>query len=89
MGKAHRGETQNKTREQTNRSGDIQAITKESSFKYTTFLRNKHLLLATLSTAQKGYSLLRVTRHFNISPNQVLAIGDSHNDEDWICSITA
>jgi len=61
-----------------------QAITKESSFKYTTFLRNKHLLLATLSTAQKGYSLLRVTRHFNISPNQVLAIGDSHNDEDML-----
>ncbi|HHF99035.1 MAG TPA: HAD family phosphatase [Candidatus Aerophobetes bacterium] len=61
-----------------------EAITKETRFKYVTFLRNKHLLLATLSTAQKGHSLLRVARHFNLSPGEILAIGDSHNDIDML-----
>jgi len=61
-----------------------EALVKEDSFKYTTFLRNRYLLIASLSTAQKGRALLRVAQHFNIPPQQVLAIGDSHNDEDML-----
>ena len=61
-----------------------EAITRESNFKYTTFLRNKCFLIATLSTAQKGCSLLRVAQHFGIPPSEVLAIGDSHNDMDML-----
>lgn len=61
-----------------------EALVKNGSFKYTAFLRNRHFLVASLSTAQKGRSLLRVVHHFKISPGQVLAIGDSHNDEDML-----
>ncbi|MBC7190191.1 HAD family phosphatase [Candidatus Aerophobetes bacterium] len=59
-------------------------LVKDGSFKYTVFLRNRRLLLATLATAQKGRSLLRVAEHFNISPEEVVAIGDSNNDEDML-----
>lgn len=61
-----------------------EALVKDGNFKYTAFLRNRHLLIASLSTAQKGRSLLRVAQRFNIPPRQVLAIGDSHNDEDML-----
>lgn len=61
-----------------------QILLKENNFKYTTFLRNRHLLTATLATALKGRSLLQVARHFKIPPSQILAIGDSQNDEDML-----
>ena len=61
-----------------------QALLKEGHFKYTAFLRNRYHLLASLSTAQKGFSLLRVAQHLQVPPHQVLAIGDSHNDEDML-----
>ncbi len=56
----------------------------KNHLKYVTFLRNKSYLTASLSTALKGKSLVRVTQHFNIPSSQVLAIGDSQNDEDML-----
>jgi len=59
-------------------------LLKDSNFKYTTFLRNRFFLTAALSTTQKGSSLARVAEHFKIPPSQVLAIGDSQNDEHML-----
>jgi len=59
-------------------------LIRENHMKYVTFLRNKGYVTASLSTALKGKSLLRAAQHFNIPPSQVLAIGDSQNDEDML-----
>ncbi len=56
----------------------------KNHLKYVTFLRNTNYLTTSLSTALKGRSLVRVTQHFHIPPSQVLAIGDSQNDEDML-----
>ncbi|MBE0478297.1 HAD family phosphatase [Candidatus Aerophobetes bacterium] len=61
-----------------------QALMKNGDFKYTAFIRNRHIILATLSTTHKGNALMRVAEHFNICPCEILAIGDSHNDEDML-----
>lgn len=61
-----------------------QILLEETDFKYTIFLRNKYIILVSLSTAQKGFSLLRVAQNLGISPHQVLTVGDSHNDEDML-----
>ncbi len=61
-----------------------QVLLKENNFKYTTFIRNKHFLSVGLTTALKGKSLVRVAKHFKIKPSQVLAIGDSQNDEEML-----
>jgi len=61
-----------------------QTLLRSNNFKYTTFLRNRHFLTATLATALKGRSLLQVAQHFKIQPSQILAVGDSQNDEDML-----
>jgi len=59
-------------------------LIQKNHIKYVTFLRNKCYITASLSTALKGKSLARASQHFNIPASQVLAIGDSQNDEDML-----
>ena len=61
-----------------------QILLRENDLKYTTFLRNRHFLTATLATALKGRSLSRVAWSFRVYPSQVVAVGDSQNDEDML-----
>lgn len=61
-----------------------QVLLKENNFQYATFLRNRHYLSTGLVTALKGKSLLRVAKHFEISPSDILAVGDSQNDEEML-----
>lgn len=47
-------------------------------------IRNRNLVSLTLSTAKKGGCLLQVTKDFGIKREEVLAVGDSQNDEDML-----
>lgn len=55
-----------------------------ASVKLAKIIRNKRLVSLTLSTGLKGNCLERVVRYYGIENHQVLAIGDSHNDEDML-----
>jgi HAD superfamily hydrolase (TIGR01484 family) len=55
-----------------------------SSFELAKIIRNQRFVGLTCRTGLKGNSLLRVTNHYGFGRDEILAIGDSHNDEDML-----
>lgn len=53
-------------------------------FKLAKIIRNKRFIGLTLSTGLKGNCLLRALHHYGFRRDEVLAVGDSHNDEDML-----
>jgi HAD superfamily hydrolase (TIGR01484 family) len=53
-------------------------------FPLAKIIRNKRFIALTSRTGLKGSSLKRVIAHYGIPSGEVLAIGDSHNDEDML-----
>lgn len=47
-------------------------------------IRNKRFVGLTCRTGLKGNSLLRAARYFGFRSDEILAVGDSHNDEDML-----
>jgi len=54
------------------------------SFKLAKIIRNQRFVGLTIATGLKGDSLLRIVEGYGLSKDEVLAIGDSHNDEDML-----
>lgn len=53
-------------------------------FRLAKIVRNKRFVGLTSRTGLKGNSLLRAVDHYGFLRDEVLAVGDSHNDEDML-----
>lgn len=71
----------------TNQEAEVARLLLEellAPFPLAKIIRNKRFVALTSRTGLKGSSLKRVVEYYGISQDEVLAIGDSHNDEDML-----
>lgn len=60
----------------------LEELTKH--FELAKIIRNKRFVGITCKTGLKGNCLLRALEHYGLRSDEVLAVGDSHNDEDML-----